>query len=79
MSKKDYVMFARMIRSQKNKIHNDVLQPDKELSIRDQQIFSAGALASVESLENELIQIFKNDNPSFAVDKFIKACEIEEK
>lgn len=79
MHKKNYVEFARMIRKQKNKIHNDLMQPDKVPTILEQQIFSSGALLAIESTVNELVDIFQNDNPAFDVNKFLSACEIEEK
>ena len=78
LSKKVYIEFARMIRKQRHQIENGLLQPDKELSIENQQIFETGALQGLESVVNKLLEIFQNDNPAFDADKFLSACEIKE-
>lgn len=71
MSKKVINEFVRMIRSQQKRIihTNNTLSTggncDKELQ------------EQLNIILDELVTIFKNDNPKFDADKFYSACEIE--
>ena len=72
MHKKNYVDFARIVRTQKQRIihtNNTIATGgncDKELQ------------EQLNSIIEELVILFKNDNPSFDTDKFLSACEIKE-
>ena len=78
MHKKDYVTFARMIRTQKHRI---LVHSDK-LSILDENYLSRaeflkGSYDAVERLSHDMADIFGNDNANFHRGKFMQACEID--
>lgn len=71
MHKKNYVDFARMIRTQKHKIIEGAIE------LKEQEQFFNGAEKELNIIIDELVTIFKNDNPNFDADKFLSACEIK--
>jgi hypothetical protein len=75
MHKKNYVDFARMIRTQKYKIEQERIPAQKQGSI---ELFFDGAEKELSIIIDELVTIFQNDNPAFDADKFLSACEIKE-
>ena len=75
--KKNYVDFARMIRTQKQQIENRLVD-ENQIAMGDELPFLDGAQKELSIIIDELVTIFKNDNPNFNADKFISACEIKE-
>ena len=73
MSKRVYVDFARMIRTQKHKIAQNI-----ELYPKSEEKFNAGAEKMLSMIIDEMITLFQSDNPNFDADKFLSACEIKE-
>jgi hypothetical protein len=72
MSKRVYVNFARMIRTQKHKIIEGAI------GLGEAKQFFDGAEKELNIIIDELVTIFKNDNENFNADKFLSACEIKE-
>jgi len=73
MNKKDYVTFARMIRTQKHRAN--ILTPTES---ENEKIIVPCRIVQIGVIMHELIDIFGADNPRFDFAKFIKACEIQE-
>ena len=73
MHKKNYVDFVRIVRTQKHKIAQNI-----ELYPKSEAQFNAGAEKMLSMMIDEIVILFKNDNPSFDADKFLSACEIKE-
>lgn len=74
MHKKDFVTFARMIKTQRHKIAQARIEKI-DASI---PVFCNGADKAIDIIVDELVQIFKSDNDKFDADKFYKACTIQE-
>lgn len=72
MNKKDFVTFARMIRTQRHKAL--LLTPTE--SEHEKQIVKARR-DQIDSIVNSLCDIFAADNSQFNPAKFIQACEID--
>lgn len=72
MSKKDFVTFARMIRSQRHKAL--LLTPTES---EHEIIIVQARKAQIDSFVAELCDIFADANPNFNKAKFLQACEIE--
>lgn len=73
MTKRDFVTFARMIRTHRqriihtnNTIENSTVNADKELH------------AQLDSIAESLADIFGNNNAQFHRGKFMQACEVVE-
>lgn len=73
MSKKDYVAFARMIRSQRHEIKQKLADAQSE----GEKLFLTGCAKAVCITVDNLCEIFKSDNANFNADKFTQACEIQ--
>lgn len=69
MNKKDYVSFARMIRTQRHKV---IVNHPKSNPISEAQ------LLQIELLIHAMVELFQSDDPKFNAEKFIKACQITE-
>lgn len=70
MTKKDFVTFARMIRTQRHRVihtNNTTLTGNADEHLQEQ----------LTTIANELCEIFQNDNPQFNRAKFLQACEID--
>ena len=72
MSKKDFVTFARMIRTMRHKAL--LLTPEE--SIHETVVIYARN-KMIDSFVSELCDIFADANPNFNKAKFLQACEIE--
>lgn len=72
MTKKDYVVFERMIRSQRHEIKQRLTDAQSE----GEKLFLTGCAKAVSLTVDSLCEIFKSDNPSFSADKFTQACEV---
>lgn len=74
MNKKDFVQFARIIRTQRQKaIHqtDSGIQPEVSLMVRTIR------LDQIDSFVNSLCDLFESNDPQFQAHKFIQACEID--
>lgn len=75
MSKKHYVDFVRMIRSQRHKVNfetdSDLAAGELQLTIRQVRH------DQIDAFVNSLCDLFESDNPQFQAHKFIAACEID--
>jgi len=70
MTKKDFVAFARMIRKQRQRVvhtNNTVTTGNCDKELQEQ----------LDTLVDELCEIFQNDNAQFNRDRFVQACEID--
>lgn len=70
MTKKDFVQFAKMIRTQRHRIihtNNTITNGNCDAELQEQ----------LDTLVNELCDIFASDNSQFNRAKFIQACEID--
>ena len=74
MTKKDYVTFARMIRTQRQRIMhtNNIVQVGSQALNADEALH-----AQLDSIAEGLADIFGNDNANFHRGKFMQACEID--
>lgn len=70
MTKKDFVTFARMIRTQRHRIvhtNNTVTTGNCDRELQEQ----------LNTLVDELCNIFQQDNGQFNKARFVAACEID--
>jgi uncharacterized protein YqgQ len=72
MNKKDFVTFARMIRTMKHQAK--LMTPEES---KYEIVILGTRLNMIDSIVNELCEIFQNDNSQFNRAKFIQACEID--
>lgn len=72
MSKKDFVTFARMIRTMKHQVK--LMTPEES---KYELLIMGTRLNLIDKFERELCDIFAADNSQFNPAKFIQACEID--
>ena len=65
MTRKDYKLFAEMIRNLKNSENHDAL---------DNGLGLYGYNRAIEDMASELVKLFADDNSNFDSDRFLKAC-----
>ena len=75
MHKKNYIDFARMVKKQRHIIAQARIE-EYGKDITENPVFLNGAEKQLNIIIDELVTIFKNDNPAFDVNKFLSACEI---
>ena len=78
MTKKDYVKFARMIRSQRHALANSPKWTNQDVTIGEEEKFLAGGAKMLDILVDEMCIIFQGENPQFNTDVFIENCQIED-
>lgn len=72
MTKRDYVTFARMIRTRRHVIKE---ASKSDMDIIDENITDAHTL-ELDCIVYELANIFESENPQFNREKFVAACQL---
>ena len=72
MHKKNYIEFARIVRKYKQRIvhTNNTISGVGNCDAELHELLN--------NITDDLVVLFKNDNPNFDEDKFMSACEIKE-